>query len=887
MGKKYSTEEIYFKRLQELAKVPTSKEKLNETKGNTLGELINFERGADKVAYGIVKENHNYYIKKSNSQKNPLVEDFAYIGGLSNIKEYQFESLAKASKRRNMFLLTISEAFGEKPIIAETVTEKQQINEAKKEEKSEDKKEDKKPKEKKVDKKEDKSEDKKEDKVEDKSEDKKEDKVEDKKDDVNEDVSEDAGEEIEKAEKATADLEVATEKEKEDDVELDVNSVDLPPADDETPPADDETPPADDDINIDDINVDAIDPEATDVDAIDPDASVDGIEGGDASAEGDEDLNIGIDELSDENKEIEQLVGKVTNKVRKSEMTPAETKGFVNSYLSAFQDKIKEVEIEDRKEMANKILKVVPDEEIDALDVGQETEVAEQQCDECGFAKYVSERGYNSDSIMECGIDEMTNLMSGYVMETGELTENDYAGMANFTSEAIETSLEEDYGHAGISEAMKPFANLNEVEDNESKKSKIKGMFWWEINPTKIGGKDKVNEDDEVNEMGVLGSVASGIGNTISNVKDKISGGLTEEQIQEMTPLVSGVLKERFNLSEEDLNEVAPAIIGAIGQALDTKGGQEVGRGVGDALGNLTKEGIGQAIDNLSGAMAGRIEKKGIKGLMREVTDDGNDPASIEVQPNLDDNNYTDDTTEISGDITDNANAVDLTPGFENMGISSISPESSDSKTIDVNVNAQQGTVDITMNESEVKFRKYIKNRLEEKFGLKKPRLTENKKSDKIKRLDKMIDEQISLLESVVDEVDMNKLRQVGKQVGRAVTSATIGLQPKQKIDLARSIQNPNDPNLTQVFTKVFSDILSDKTGPRGTVINRALPAVKAQDMYEAIKQLEQNAGIGSLVPGGNSVVFSKQPFKGASQFKSGGTQGQTNYGGMGEEVQE
>jgi hypothetical protein len=55
-----------------------------------------------------------------------------------------------------------------------------------------------------------------------------------------------------------------------------------------------------------------------------------------------------------------------------------------------------------------------------------------------------------------------------------------------------------------------------------------------------------------------------------------------------------------------------------------------------------------------------------------------------------------------------------------------------------------------TMSESEVKLRKYVRTRLEEKAGLKKPSLNESKKSSTLKKLDKVIDEQFKLYEGVI-----------------------------------------------------------------------------------------------------------------------------------------
>ena len=54
------------------------------------------------------------------------------------------------------------------------------------------------------------------------------------------------------------------------------------------------------------------------------------------------------------------------------------------------------------------------------------------------------------------------------------------------------------------------------------------------------------------------------------------------------------------------------------------------------------------------------------------------------------------------------------------------------------------------MNEGELKLRKYIRERLEVKAGLRKANLNESKKSPTLKKLDTVIDNQFKLYEGVV-----------------------------------------------------------------------------------------------------------------------------------------
>jgi len=67
--------------------------------------------GPDGKAYGVVRENHEYYIKVSDKTTNLTVEDFKYIGGLQNKKLEAYPSYAKATKHLNLRFNSICESF--------------------------------------------------------------------------------------------------------------------------------------------------------------------------------------------------------------------------------------------------------------------------------------------------------------------------------------------------------------------------------------------------------------------------------------------------------------------------------------------------------------------------------------------------------------------------------------------------------------------------------------------------------------------------------------------------------------------------------------------------------------------------------------------------------
>ena len=75
------------------------------------------KKGPDGKVYGIVRENHEYYIKTSSNKENLVAEDFNYIGGLQNKKDVVFESYAKAIKQLNLKFISLNEALGGKEVI--------------------------------------------------------------------------------------------------------------------------------------------------------------------------------------------------------------------------------------------------------------------------------------------------------------------------------------------------------------------------------------------------------------------------------------------------------------------------------------------------------------------------------------------------------------------------------------------------------------------------------------------------------------------------------------------------------------------------------------------------------------------------------------------------
>ena len=84
---------------------------LNES--TSTSEVDNVKRGANGVIYGIVRENHSYFIKTTEKSSGTiLAEDFNYIGGLQNKNSERYDSYAEALKQLNLKFDMLNESFG-------------------------------------------------------------------------------------------------------------------------------------------------------------------------------------------------------------------------------------------------------------------------------------------------------------------------------------------------------------------------------------------------------------------------------------------------------------------------------------------------------------------------------------------------------------------------------------------------------------------------------------------------------------------------------------------------------------------------------------------------------------------------------------------------------
>ena len=83
------------------------------TESKSFSELELIKKGPNGIVYGIIRENHNYFIKTTEKTSGTfLAEDFNYVGGIQNKYDERYGSYAEAIKHLNMKFDMLNESFG-------------------------------------------------------------------------------------------------------------------------------------------------------------------------------------------------------------------------------------------------------------------------------------------------------------------------------------------------------------------------------------------------------------------------------------------------------------------------------------------------------------------------------------------------------------------------------------------------------------------------------------------------------------------------------------------------------------------------------------------------------------------------------------------------------
>ena len=686
---RHASKEAFYQRLQELAEV--KKPLIKETRN--LGTLIDYKRAADGIAYGIIKEQHHYYIKKAGTKENPNVSDFAYIGGLENIKEYQYSKLSEADKQRSMILHNINESLTLKP----NKTGSKLLKEDK------------------------------------------------------------AGEEIEKASEKVPELDAATDAAAEPEVpavddggEAEMAAgLEAEPAGDETPaPEGGEEAPAEEPAPEGGEEMPAEVP-------AEPEAGEEAPEGGEempAEPEAGEEEPAEDDVEAGPKDEIKSDIGKIGEKIQERDLSNDKVEGYVSMFLGYFTDYFADMDIEERKELADKILEVSKEKNIEDLEASLPSEpvtadagIEEDICAECGgFGRYAESRGYTAESLMECDAEEMSNVVSGYANAYNDgQNDGDFKLVALFVNPEVLGKLKDEYGHEDYTEKLTPYTNeLNEcgLEEKQAQINELwgglKSMFG------KVGGDVKAGAQKAGQAIGGAAQKgAQAVKGAVQKGAQAVAGA-AQKGAQAVGQYATG-LKQTYHAGEvagevkklEDIAKDLGAQIAALNTRLQKAGHQPV-----------NVQSILTTIKNQLGGAAGtaNLGKYGIakEGAMADM-------ANVPTQPDMlkEDDEPEEEKGEVEAPEMDKPiDGIGFAPEADNLGGGVVKPESAG---VEIEVTPDK-TVKIEMSESEKKLRKYIRERLEVKAGLKKESLNETKKSETLKKLDKVIDEQFKLYETTL-----------------------------------------------------------------------------------------------------------------------------------------
>jgi hypothetical protein len=812
--RKHASKEAFYQRLQDLAEVkkPSLKESRN------LGTLIDYKRAADGLAYGIIKEQHHYYIKKAGTKQDLNVADFAYIGGLANITEFQYKSLSEADKQRNMIFRTISESVSTK--VSKTGSKKK----------------------------------------------------------LNEDK---AGEEIDAAASKVGDLDAATaaaelppdtggeeemaaglEAEPTVDGGEEISAEELP-----APEGGEEKEPAGEEL-----------PEPEGGEEKEP-------EGGEEKAAkgGEEEIPATGDNIApatdvdaepgEELDDLQQKVSDVAMEIKGQELPPEKLGWYLQEFINkAFlpaeegdENKMAKISDDTRHEVADKILKVVPSKDIEGIakTVPQDVatgDVEEEACVECGgFGKYAESRGYSTpQAFMECGEEEQGNVISGYANAHNDgMNDGDIKLVALLINPEMLEKLKSEYGHDEYAEKLAPEVNSLAECKLEEREAQINEL-WGGLKSAfgKVGGDIKAGAQKAGQAVGgaiqkgaqaVAGAAQKGaqaVGQYAQGVKQQYHAGEVPAEIKKLTDDAMALGKQ----------------IAALNTRLQKAGKQPV-----------NVQSLLTTIKNQLGGAAGAVNLSKY-GVAEGITD----PANVPVQPTMlkeDDEPEEEEIEKTDVEIGkpegeeietpeefDTPEVDDTKDGAIGAGTIGFAPEQSlgggvmkpDGAGVEIEITPDK-TVKIEMSESEKKLRKYIRERLEVKAGIRKEKLTESKKSETLKKLDKVIDEQFKLYESVVLKKKVNEDSAFGDFIQKGVNKIVQGSEGrlKTKRQMVQALPNiTSDSEAVKWLQALYS---------LDTAYNKALERYisAAPNQLEILQQIAADSfGVGKLKWGGDKLVY-------------------------------
>ena len=99
---------------KQLSRMKDLMSKMNTlTESKTFSELELIKRAPNGIVYGIIRENHDYFIKTTEKKGGTfLAEDFNYVGGLQNKYDERYKTYSEATRQLNMKFDMLNESFG-------------------------------------------------------------------------------------------------------------------------------------------------------------------------------------------------------------------------------------------------------------------------------------------------------------------------------------------------------------------------------------------------------------------------------------------------------------------------------------------------------------------------------------------------------------------------------------------------------------------------------------------------------------------------------------------------------------------------------------------------------------------------------------------------------
>jgi hypothetical protein len=572
-------------------------------------------------------------------------------------------------------------------------------------------------------------------------------------------------------------------------------------------------------------------------------------------------------------------IGEIGEKVQNTNLKEDKVKEYVGTFLGYFTDYFKKMPQEELDDLGDKIIKVNTEANIKDLEAntpnepiagGEEAGIEEEQeqCAECGkFSKYAESRGYDSpEKFMECDDEEKTNVVNDYIT-AGDEGMND--GDEKTISLIIKLSpdmlakLKDDYGQEEYAEKIQPQVDsMNESDEDAMMQLKEAwGDVWQGIKGAgqAIAGAAKTagtGISQAYHGIGVnpawnkLAAIATDLGKQINAVNDKaVKAGQSPVKVQDILSVINKQLTTPTapqTKTGKDMNASQAAAWQAGNKGQQTagtnvdvnalKGQQGIAKKAAQPLSKVAENQMPVDQTQVQPNILKVDEDEDEKDFNIDDLDTGEEKGGEEVTPE----ETPEETPEIETGGEEEEEVPEETPSIfgkdaQNLGGGVVKPEGAG---VEIKIEPDK-SINISMSESEKKLRKYIREHLEVKAGLRKANLNESKKSPTLMKLDAVIDRQFKLYESTIvkKKVEEGVVTDVMGKMGQGLE----GRLKKQR-ELKRALEI--DPeNAGSALYKAFEQDFKFQAGGL-QYLNKLTPEEKMQLAQQAASDPK---GLGQL----------------------------------------